>query len=367
MKSYLLILCFALCMLVTAAGAASIVAPGHPHGGLLPPGSTGVFPVAVGDLENAEGVTFNLTFDNTLLSVEGVVANDTIPGSEVVPHIDNIHGWVNVSVTNSQGITAGENWPLPPLVDITFRATENEGESAVEFAGTPTYSQNFEPVYFDSVYDDGSIAVRDPSTIWAPTGTLAYGQPGTFAVGVDNITGATQIQFLLFFDGSYLIVEDIAPASSGVVITSASANNGIHEYGPVALESLPEEVRQTLQQTPLFQQRVGGTGDPGGLTGTGYTDVVDITFRPTNRNAVRPTSVSTTAVPTRMSPGRHSTSISRSQARLQPAAAAVIRASASSEPRRPLSMSGRRRCSRSWYGPWATQMERISVPNGIQP
>jgi hypothetical protein len=284
MKSYLLILCFALCMLVTAAGAASIVAPGHPHGGLLPPGSTGVFPVAVGDLENAEGVTFNLTFDNTLLSVEGVVANDTIPGSEVVPHIDNIHGWVNVSVTNSQGITAGENWPLPPLVDITFRATENEGESAVEFAGTPTYSQNFEPVYFDSVYDDGSIAVRDPSTIWAPTGTLAYGQPGTFAVGVDNITGATQIQFLLFFDGSYLIVEDIAPASSGVVITSASANNGIHEYGPVALESLPEEVRQTLQQTPHYFNSVWVELEiPGGLTGTGYTDVVDITFRPTNR------------------------------------------------------------------------------------
>ena len=57
MKRYLLsLLLFALCMLVTAAGAASIVAPGHPHVGLLPPGSTGVFPVAVGGLENAEGV-----------------------------------------------------------------------------------------------------------------------------------------------------------------------------------------------------------------------------------------------------------------------------------------------------------------------
>ena len=44
MKRYLLsLLLFALCMLVTAAGAASIVAPGHPHVGVLPPGSTGVF------------------------------------------------------------------------------------------------------------------------------------------------------------------------------------------------------------------------------------------------------------------------------------------------------------------------------------
>jgi hypothetical protein len=62
MKRYLLsIMFFALCMLVTAAGASTITA----SGGILPPGSTGVFPVAVGDLTDAEGVTFNLTFDNT--------------------------------------------------------------------------------------------------------------------------------------------------------------------------------------------------------------------------------------------------------------------------------------------------------------
>jgi hypothetical protein len=271
-------------MLVTAAGAATIVAPAHPHGGLLPPGTTGVYPVAVGDLTNAQGVTFNLTFDNTLLLVESVSANDTIPDSSVEANIDNEHGWVNVSVTNTAGITAGYIWPLPPLVDITFRATENEGESAVKFAGTPIYSQGlFEPVYFDSIYDDGSIAVRNPSTIWAPAGTLASGQPGTFAVGVENVTGATEIQFLLMFDGSELIVDDIAPAAPGVVITSASANNGAYEFGPVALESIPEEVRQNLQQTPHYYNTVWVELEiPGGLTATGPTEIVDVTLRPTN-------------------------------------------------------------------------------------
>ena len=177
MKKYsLTVLFFALCMLVTAAGAASIVAPGHPHGGLLPPGSTGVFPVAVGGLTDAEGVTFNLTFDNTLLSVERVTANNTIPGSTVDENIDNEHGWVRVAVTNAEGITAGDNWPLPPLVDIAFRATGNKGESTVKFAETPTYSLGFDPVYFDGIYDDGLIAVRNPSTIKAPSGTLASGQ-----------------------------------------------------------------------------------------------------------------------------------------------------------------------------------------------
>ena len=283
MKKYsLTVLFFALCMLVTAAGAASIVAPGHPHGGLLPPGSTGVFPVAVGGLTDAEGVTFNLTFDNTLLSVERVTANNTIPGSTVDENIDNEHGWVRVAVTNAEGITAGDNWPLPPLVDITFRATGNKGESTVKFAETPTYSLGFDPVYFDGIYDDGLIAVRNPSTIKAPSGTLASGQSKTLAVGVDNLTGAKQIQLLLRFDGSHLIVDDIIPVLPGAVITWASANNGIYEFEPVALESVPEEVRLNLQQYQGSNSVWVSLEIPGGLTTTGYTDVVGIAFRPTN-------------------------------------------------------------------------------------
>ncbi len=281
MKRYLLILCFALCMLVTAAGAATIVAPGYPQVGIVPPGSTGVFPVGVGDLTDAEGVTFNLTFDNTLLSVESVSANNTISGSTVESNIDNDHGWVRVAVTNTEGITVNGTYPLPSLVDITFRSVGGEGESTMEFAEIPTYSQGFGPQDFDWA-DHGTIAVRNPSTIWAPSGTLSSGQPGTFAVSVDNITGATQIQLLLTFDGSQLIVDDIVPAP-GVVITSASANNGFHEYGPVALDSIPEEVRQNLQQTPHYYNHMWVQLEiPGGLTATGPTEVVDITLRPTN-------------------------------------------------------------------------------------
>ncbi|HOB43942.1 MAG TPA: hypothetical protein PKH75_12275, partial [Bacillota bacterium] len=289
MKRYLLsLLLFALCMLVTAAGAASIVAPGHPHGGLLPPGSTGVFPVAVGGLENAEGVYFNLTFDNTLLSVESVSANNTIPGSSVTANISNESGWVQVTVTNTEGITVNETWPLTPIVDITFRATENEGESTMEFSGTPPYSwgEEFTPVDFAWVYD-GLIAVRNPSTIQAPAGTLSSGQPGTFAVGVDNLTDATEIWFELMYDGSYLIIDDIIPVLSGAVITDAYVMNGAHgeyvyELQEFGLEAVPAEVRQNLQQTPHGNMAWVTVEIPDGLTVTDYTEIVDITFRPTN-------------------------------------------------------------------------------------
>ena len=149
-KHILLVLFCALCMLVTAAGAASLImAPGYPQVGIVPPGSTGVFPVAVGDLPDVEGVTFNLTFDNTLLLVEDVSANSTIPGSEVIPNIDNEHGWARVAVTNTEGITVEG---VLPLVDITFRSIGGEGESTVAFAETPTYSQEFGPQ--DFVYSD---------------------------------------------------------------------------------------------------------------------------------------------------------------------------------------------------------------------
>jgi len=283
-KYSLSILLFALCMLVTAAGAATIVAPGYPQEEILPPGSAGVYPVCVGGLMDAWGIHFNLTFDSTLLSIESVSTNTTIPGSNATANIDNENGWVQVAVTNTNGITAGDIWPLPPLVDITFRSTGSEGVSAIGFSGTPTYSQgeDFMPGDFDWAYA-GSIAVRNPSTIRAPSGTLAYGQPGTFAVGVNNVTGVTEIWFELMYDGSYLVIDDIAPALPGAVITQASASNGIHEFEPVALASVPEEVRLELQQHHGHNFAWVSLAIPGGLTVTEYTDIVDITFRPTNR------------------------------------------------------------------------------------
>ncbi|MFY1642737.1 dockerin type I domain-containing protein [Methanoculleus bourgensis] len=287
MKKYLLtLLVFALCMLVTAAGAALIEAPGSYREAVVPASSTGVFPVSVGGLTNAEGVYFNLTFDSTLLSVESVSANDAIPGSRVTANINNESGWMQVAVTNTEGITV-EEWPCTPLVDITFRSTGIEGESPLQFVGTmgynSTYSQGFELEEFYGAYNGTIRVVESPSTIRAPSGELAPGESRTFAVSVDNLAGATQIWFQLMYDGSYLIVDDIAPVLPGAVITQASANNGIYEFEPTALESVPEEVRLELQQHPQMNMMWVELEIPGGLTSTGYTDVVDITFRPTNR------------------------------------------------------------------------------------
>ena len=228
MKKYsFVVLLFALCMLVTAGGATWIEAPE----GVLTLGSTGVFPISVGDLMDAQGVHFNLTFDSARLSVEGVSVNNAIPGSSVTSNIDNETGWVQVAVTNTEGITTGDTWWSIPLVDITFRSTGVEGESPLEFADTPAYSkgEGFMPVEFDGVYPGSIRVVGRPSTIRAPSGTLASGQSGTFAVGVDNLTGATEVLFELMYDGSYLVIDDIASALPGAMITWADASNGVYD------------------------------------------------------------------------------------------------------------------------------------------
>ncbi len=283
MRKYsLTVLFLALCMLVTAAGATWIEAPE----GVLTSGSTGVFSVSISDLTDAQGVHFNLTFDSTVLSVEGVSANNAIPGSSVTPNINNEGGWVQVAVTNTEGITTGDAWWSIPLVDITFRSTGVEDESTLEFVGAPTYSQGegFMPEEFYGFYPGRINVIEFPSTIRAPTGTLASGQSDTFAVSVDNLAGATGIWFELMYDGSYLIIDDIAPAFPGAMITWADASNGVYdeEFEPHHLEFLPEEVRLNLQHHHGRNFAWVDLEIPGGLTTTGYTDIVDITFRPTN-------------------------------------------------------------------------------------
>jgi len=285
MKKYsLVVLLFALCTLVTAGGATWIEAPE----GVLTPGSTGVFPISVGDLIDAQGIYFNLTFDSTVLSVESVSANNAIPGSSVTPNIDNKAGWVQVAVTNTEGITTEGAWWSIPFVDITFRSTGTEGESALMFAATPTYSQGegFMPEEFSGYYPGSVRVIERPSTFQAPSGTLPYGQSGTFAVSVNNITDATEVWFELMYDGSYLVIDDIAPALPGAVITSADAYNGVYEdeeYGTQFLASVPEEVRLSLQQHHHGHNMASVYLEiPGGLTTMDYTDLVNVRFRPTN-------------------------------------------------------------------------------------
>ena len=99
----LLACCLAVCMLAGTASAETRIA--------IPEGSfegTADLPVIISGITAATGVSFELSYDKDIVRIENITASSEIPGSNVVPRIDNDAGYAKVAVTNTEGISAAE-------------------------------------------------------------------------------------------------------------------------------------------------------------------------------------------------------------------------------------------------------------------
>lgn len=154
--STLLLFCLAACILVGNASAETrIVAPG----GSLEDSAD--LPVIISGVTAATGVGFELSYDTDVLHIESISASSEIPGSNVVPRIDNDVGFAKVAVTNTQGISAPEP---ASLVVIRFTRVGPGGGTVV--LQEPQWSDaQFMAFNFDIV-ENGSI---DPLQTPAPT------------------------------------------------------------------------------------------------------------------------------------------------------------------------------------------------------
>jgi len=77
----------------------------------IPEGSfegTADLPVIISGITAATGVSFELSYDKDIVRIESITASSEIPGSNVVPRIDNDTGYAKVGVTNTEGISAAE-------------------------------------------------------------------------------------------------------------------------------------------------------------------------------------------------------------------------------------------------------------------
>ena len=95
--------CLAVCMLAGTASAETRIA--------IPEGSfegTADLPVIISGITAATGVSFELSYDKDIVRIESITASSEIPGSNVVPRIDNDAGYAKVAVTNTEGISAAE-------------------------------------------------------------------------------------------------------------------------------------------------------------------------------------------------------------------------------------------------------------------
>ena len=95
--------CLAVCMLAGTASAETRI--------MIPEGSfegTADLPVIISGITAATGVSFELSYDKDIVRIEDITASSEIPGSNVVPRIDNDTGYAKVGVTNTEGISAAE-------------------------------------------------------------------------------------------------------------------------------------------------------------------------------------------------------------------------------------------------------------------
>ena len=95
--------CLAVCMLAGTVSAETRIA--------IPEGSfegTADLPVIISGITAATGVSFELSYDKDIVRIEDITASSEIPGSNVVPRIDNDAGYAQVAVPNTEGISAAE-------------------------------------------------------------------------------------------------------------------------------------------------------------------------------------------------------------------------------------------------------------------
>ena len=99
--------CLAACMLICHASAETRIA--------IPEGSfegTADLPVIISGITAATGVSFELSYDRSIVRIESIVASSEIPGSAVTANIDNDAGHAKVAIPNTQGISAMESASL---------------------------------------------------------------------------------------------------------------------------------------------------------------------------------------------------------------------------------------------------------------
>lgn len=176
----ILILCLAACLLVGSVSAETRIAvPGGSFEG------TADLPVIISGITAATGVSFELSYDPDVVRIESVTASNDIPGSNVLPRIDNDAGYAKVVITNTQGISA----PEPASLAVIRFARVGAGESAVVITDPQWSDTQFMPFGFDIV-ENGSIG--SPQTV-APTATAgsSSGSQGSSSSSSSGAPAAT--------------------------------------------------------------------------------------------------------------------------------------------------------------------------------
>jgi len=121
-----------------------------------PPNSAITILVSVTNVINISGISFDLLYNSSVVTVSSVSANESFTGSSVTPNIDNLNGITTIVLTNSNLISASVE---TPVIDIAFNTTGGSGSStSLDLQNVKFSDANSNP-YTPTVVVDGMITV----------------------------------------------------------------------------------------------------------------------------------------------------------------------------------------------------------------
>ena len=118
--------------------------------------STVTISVSVANVTNISGISFDLLYNSSVVTVSSVSANDSFIGSSITPNIDNHNGTTGIVLTNSNLISASVE---TPVIDIIFNITGGSGSfTSLDLQNVEFCDSEFNP-YTPAVVVDGQITV----------------------------------------------------------------------------------------------------------------------------------------------------------------------------------------------------------------
>ena len=122
----------------------------------VPSNSLITIPVSIANATNITGISFDLFYNSSVVSVESIVANNSFTGSSISPNVDNINGTTRVALTNTNLITSPTQ---TPVIDVTFNVTGDFGSlTNLDLENVVLSNSDFNPDTPASVVD-GLITV----------------------------------------------------------------------------------------------------------------------------------------------------------------------------------------------------------------
>ena len=242
------------CVVVIGTPAVELIAPM----GRITANETAIFSVTADNLSNITELSFTITYDPALVTIEDIAPASPVQGADFDITIDNSQGLVTVELSDDAGITAAS---ATPVAEITFRATDSIAglRETTQLTITDTHAET-SGIECLVIRNDGAIAVEARTKMDGPTGSLPAESSKYLTVSASGLNEVNNVSFIMEFNRTVISVTDVRANGTipGLSVDSTIINeNGWLEVSAEALDTITG-----IGSIPLIDIRVHSNGLP---------------------------------------------------------------------------------------------------------